>query len=233
VFGVGTGFTVLKSSFPASSSPTPTRLSSAPDHPDVAPPSVNWPRQGQAALVLGNDQPVASPDQQAAPIASLAKVMTAYVTLLRYPIAVTEEGFRITVTTDQAQAVAPAAAQSQSVVSVHAGEQVTQKQLLEALLIPSGNNIARMIAVQVAGSEARFVHDMNAEARSLGMHDTFYADASGPSAHPCADFQRLPQTGDDYSMPSSNVAGVTSSVRANRIRFGSDTPYSPRSHAPT
>ena len=64
-------------------------------------------------------------------------------------------------------------------MAVRAGEQLTERQLLEALLIPSGNNIARMLAAQVAGSEARFVAEMNAEARALGMDHTIYTDPSG------------------------------------------------------
>jgi D-alanyl-D-alanine carboxypeptidase (penicillin-binding protein 5/6) len=137
--------------------------------------SVRWPLRGQAALVLGDGRPAASPHEQPAPIASLAKVMTAYLTLEHYPLSGAQDGFTITVTEDQAQADA----QGQSVVAVQAGEQLTERQLLEALLIPSGNNIARMLATGVAGSEARFVAEMNAEARSLGMDHTSYTDPSG------------------------------------------------------
>ncbi len=64
-------------------------------------------------------------------------------------------------------------------MAVRAGEQLTERQLLEALLIPSGNNIARMLAARVAGSETRFVAEMNAEARALGMDHTIYTDPSG------------------------------------------------------
>ena len=64
-------------------------------------------------------------------------------------------------------------------MAVQAGEQLTERQLLEALLIPSGNNIAQMLATQVAGSETRFVAEMNAEARALGMDHTIYTDPSG------------------------------------------------------
>jgi D-alanyl-D-alanine carboxypeptidase (penicillin-binding protein 5/6) len=73
--------------------------------------------------------------------------------------------------------------QDQSVVAVAAGEQLTERQLararLEALLIPSGNNIAQVLATQVAGSQTRFIVEMNAEARTLGMDHTIYTDPSG------------------------------------------------------
>src|SRR5205807_1115135 len=67
------------------------------------PSPVNWPQHGQAALVLGSGRPAASPHEQPAPIASLAKVMTAYLTLKRYPLSGAQDGFTITVTQPQAQ----------------------------------------------------------------------------------------------------------------------------------
>ena len=149
------------------------------DHPRTYVSAVSWPQQGQAALVLGHARPAASPDQQPVPIASLAKVMTAYLTLKRYPLSGAQDGFTIAVTGAEAQAAAPAAAQRQSVVALQAGEELTERQLLEALLIPSGNNIARMLAARVAGSETRFIAEMNAEARALGMDHTIYTDPSG------------------------------------------------------
>jgi D-alanyl-D-alanine carboxypeptidase (penicillin-binding protein 5/6) len=138
-----------------------------------------WPRRGQGALVLGNGPPAASPHEQPVPIASLAKVMTAYLTLKRYPLTGAQDGFTITVTAAQAQTEAQEAAQRESVVAVRVGEQLTERQLLEGLLIPSGNNIADMLADQVAGSQPRFVAEMTAAARALGMKHTIYTDPSG------------------------------------------------------
>jgi D-alanyl-D-alanine carboxypeptidase (penicillin-binding protein 5/6) len=142
-------------------------------------PVLSWPQQGQAALVLGNGAPSASPHEQPVPIASLAKVMTAYLTLARYPLSGAQDGFTITVTAAQAQAEAQDAAQDESDVAVQAGEQLSERQLLEALLVPSGNNIAQMLAAHVAGSETRFITEMNDEARALGMNHTIYTDPSG------------------------------------------------------
>jgi D-alanyl-D-alanine carboxypeptidase (penicillin-binding protein 5/6) len=141
--------------------------------------SVSWPQQGQAALVLGNDRPAVSSNEHPVPIASLAKVMTAYLTLKRYPLSGAQDGFTIRITSAREQAEADDVRQGQSGVAVQAGEQLTERQLLEALLIPSGNNIAWMLAAQVAGSETRFIAEMNAEARALGMGHTIYTDPSG------------------------------------------------------
>src|SRR5206468_13026880 len=67
----------------------------------------------------------------------------------------------------------------ESVVSVAGGEQLTEWQALQALLLPSANNIATVLARWDAGSIDRFVARMNATARSLGMSHTRYTDPSG------------------------------------------------------
>lgn len=77
-------------------------------HPGTYVSAVGWPLQGQAALVLGNDQPATSPGERPVPIASLAKVMTAYLTLKRYPLSDAQAGFAITITAAQVQAEARA-----------------------------------------------------------------------------------------------------------------------------
>ncbi|HEY0277441.1 MAG TPA: hypothetical protein VGC32_04150 [Solirubrobacterales bacterium] len=138
-----------------------------------------WPSQGQAAIVIGGGRPAVSTDEEPAPIASLAKVMTAYLTLERYPLSGAGDGFTMTVSAAQAEAVADEAEEGQSVVAVAAGERLTERRLLEALLIPSGNNIARMLAARVAGSEDAFVEEMNEAAGALGMDATTYTDPSG------------------------------------------------------
>jgi serine-type D-Ala-D-Ala carboxypeptidase (penicillin-binding protein 5/6) len=139
----------------------------------------SWPAQGQAALVVGGGRAAASPGQEPEPIASLAKVMTAYLTLSAHPLEAGEGGFTLTVSRAEAEAVADEAGQGQSVVAVRAGERLDERQLLEALLIPSGNNVARMLADRLAGSEAAFLEQMNAAAAELGMGETTYTDPSG------------------------------------------------------
>lgn len=46
-----------------------------------------WPAQGQGAYVLGDGVPAVSPNEKPVPIASVAKVMTAYLVLKKYPLA--------------------------------------------------------------------------------------------------------------------------------------------------
>jgi len=119
----------------------------------------------------GTDQPV--------PIASLAKIMTGYVVLRDRPLPAAGPGPVITVTAADAAAYASDERLGQSVVQVAAGEKLTERQALEAMLIPSGNNIASLLARWDASSEAAFVAKMNTCARQLGLRSTRYADASG------------------------------------------------------
>ena len=147
--------------------------------PGVAP-RPDWPGRAEAAVGLpgtgllgthGGSAPV--------PIASLAKIMTGYVVLGDHPLPAGGSGPAITVTAADAAAYASDQRQGQSVVRVAAGEKLTERQALEAMLIPSGNNIAALLAGWDAGSDGAFVAKMNARARSLGLRGTRYADASG------------------------------------------------------
>ena len=139
-----------------------------------------WPAQGQAAVVLtGQSRVQAGPNQHPAPIASVAKVMTAYLVLRDHPLRPGEDGPAITLTDADVADTERRRAQQESVVSVVAGEQLTELQALQAVLLPSANNIAAVLARWDAGSVDRFIARMNAAARSLGMVHSRYTDPSG------------------------------------------------------
>jgi serine-type D-Ala-D-Ala carboxypeptidase (penicillin-binding protein 5/6) len=143
-------------------------------------PSTVWPADGQAAFVRTGDQRVhAGPNQHAAPIASVAKVMTAYLVLRDHPLRPDEDGPTITLTDADVADTDRRRGQEESVVSIAAGEQLTERQALLALLLPSANNIAAVLARWTAGSVGRFVARMNVTARLLGMTHSRYTDPSG------------------------------------------------------
>jgi D-alanyl-D-alanine carboxypeptidase (penicillin-binding protein 5/6) len=144
-----------------------------------APPSTAWPAYGQAAVQIGQSQIQAGPNQHAAPIASVAKVMTAYLVLRDHPLQLGQDGLAITLTDADVADTDRRAGHDESVVSIAAGEQLTELQALQAVLVPSANNIAAVLARWDAGSADRFVARMNATARSLGMIHTHYTDPSG------------------------------------------------------
>jgi serine-type D-Ala-D-Ala carboxypeptidase (penicillin-binding protein 5/6) len=141
-----------------------------------------WPRRGQGAYVLGNGRPAASPHEQPAPIASLAKVMTAYLVLKHYPLHAGDSGRRFVVGQRDVVDTETRRREGQSIVDVRVGEQLTERDALMAILLPSANNIAVLVARQVAGSVASFVAEMNHTAHALGMSHTTYTDPSGYDA---------------------------------------------------
>jgi serine-type D-Ala-D-Ala carboxypeptidase (penicillin-binding protein 5/6) len=142
-------------------------------------PSTVWPAYGQAAVQIGQAQVQAGPNQHAAAIASVAKVMTAYLVLRDHPLRLGQDGPTITLTDADVADTDRRRRQQESVVSIAAGEQLTEWQALQALLLPSANNIAAVLARWDAGSVERFVARMNATAQSLGMTHTRYTDPSG------------------------------------------------------
>jgi serine-type D-Ala-D-Ala carboxypeptidase (penicillin-binding protein 5/6) len=142
-------------------------------------PSSVWPAEGQAAVQIGESPVRAGPNQHAAPIASVAKVMTAYLVLRDHPLPPGEDGPAITLTDDDVADTGLRRGHHESVVPIAAGERLTERQALLALLLPSANNIAVVLARWDAGSVDRFVVRMNATARSLGMTRTHYTDPSG------------------------------------------------------
>jgi D-alanyl-D-alanine carboxypeptidase (penicillin-binding protein 5/6) len=113
------------------------------------------------------------------PIASVAKLMTAYVILQDHPLSADGSGPDITVEPSEAAAYPSQVADGDSLVVVTAGETITERQALEALLLPSADNMAWILARWDAGSQAGFAARMNAAARRLAMTGTSYTDPSG------------------------------------------------------
>jgi D-alanyl-D-alanine carboxypeptidase (penicillin-binding protein 5/6) len=138
-----------------------------------------WPAYGQAAVQIGQSKVHAGPNQHPAPIASVTKVMTAYLVLRDHPLQPEEGGPTITLTDADVADTDRRRERQESIVSIASGEQLTELQALQALLLPSANNIAVVLARWDAGSEEGFVARMNAAARSLGMTHTHYTDPSG------------------------------------------------------
>jgi serine-type D-Ala-D-Ala carboxypeptidase (penicillin-binding protein 5/6) len=138
-----------------------------------------WPTDGQAAYAIGTAPTTAGPGQHVAPIASLAKVMTALVVLQSAPLAAHAAGFSMTVSAHDVADSTRRADRDESVVALTAGERLTERDALAAVLLPSANNVAVMLARHVAGSVRAFVHRMNALARHIGMTHTRYTDPSG------------------------------------------------------
>lgn len=66
-----------------------------------------------------------------------------------------------------------------SVAGFKPGEEVSVKDLLYGLFLPSGADAAQALALEEAGSEAAFVELMNEKAATLGMSGTHFVNTSG------------------------------------------------------
>ena len=148
------------------------------------PPSIGFPKMGESAVAFGGSGVVAeSARQKPVPIASLTKIMTAYLVLKAHPLVGDEPGPTLRLTAADHQAWIVASERGNSNVEIVRGERLTERQLLEALLIPSADNVADILGRWVSGSDKAFVSLMNQTARQLGLAHTHYADDSGVSQH--------------------------------------------------
>jgi D-alanyl-D-alanine carboxypeptidase (penicillin-binding protein 5/6) len=157
---------------------TPAARSAPPGPPKLG--AVSWPADGVSAAGVGGygvtDGPGAT---RPVPIASVAKLMTAYVILQDHPLSANGSGPELTVEASEAARYPSQLAGGDSLVAVAAGERLTERQALEALLLPSADNMAWILARWDAGNQAAFATRMNAAARRLAMTGTSYTDPSG------------------------------------------------------
>ncbi|MEW1873171.1 D-alanyl-D-alanine carboxypeptidase [Streptomyces caelestis] len=139
-----------------------------------------WPDEGQGWMSgdgigsmdhFGEQKPVA--------IGSVAKTMTAYIILREHPLKPGEEGPKIEVDARAEEEGGYDKVGESTLNTVKAGDSLTEKQALSAVMVPSANNIARLLARWDAGSEEAFVKKMNDTAKELGMTNTTYTDPSG------------------------------------------------------
>ncbi|MHB8600153.1 MAG: D-alanyl-D-alanine carboxypeptidase family protein [Ktedonobacteraceae bacterium] len=105
------------------------------------------------------------------PMASTTKIMTAY-------IAIQTADLNTTFTVHQ-DAVNEWVNNGGSSAFLQVGDQLSLKDLLYALLLPSGDDAAIVIADGIAGSPANFVHIMNTVAYRLHLYQTHYTNPDG------------------------------------------------------
>ncbi|QKW21196.1 D-alanyl-D-alanine carboxypeptidase [Kitasatospora sp. NA04385] len=140
-------------------------------------PNIPWPTSGQAAAeVVGVGSLGASGEEKPVPIASVTKVMNAYLILQAHPLKKGESGPVLTV---DKQAAQESGNNDESTVTLREGQQLTEYEALEMLMLPSANNVARLLARWDSGSEEEFLKKMNSTAAQLGMTNTTYADPAG------------------------------------------------------
>ncbi|MGJ8722956.1 MAG: D-alanyl-D-alanine carboxypeptidase family protein [Roseibacillus sp.] len=144
--------------------------------PQVAPPTGLLPSApippitAKAAIVMdgvtGRVLAAKNADERRA-VASTQKILTALVALesgpLSDPVTVEDSDTRV----------------EPSKVYIRTGETYTRAALIKALMVKSGNDVAKALARDVAGSEEAFMAQMNSKALSLGMRNSRFLNPHG------------------------------------------------------
>lgn len=104
--------------------------------------------------------------------ASVAKVMTLYVLFQELQAGNLSLTTKMTVSSHAAAAVP-------TKLGLRAGSTISVEDAIKALVTLSANDIARVIAEHISGTESKFAERMTATARAMGMRNTTYRNASG------------------------------------------------------
>ncbi|WP_432249109.1 D-alanyl-D-alanine carboxypeptidase family protein [Streptomyces sanyensis] len=147
-------------------------------------PTLPWPGEGQGQIAVSGLGVVGQfGEEKPVPIASVTKTMTAYIIMRDHPFKRGEEGEKIPVDALAEKEGGYDATNDESTLNtVKEGDTLSVKDALSAIMIPSANNVARLVARWDAGSEEAFVKKMNDTAKELGMTNTTYTDPSGLDA---------------------------------------------------
>jgi D-alanyl-D-alanine carboxypeptidase (penicillin-binding protein 5/6) len=193
----------------------------------TTPPSnVPWPSYGQGAFGLANGKVIATHGEQTpVAIASVAKVINALVVLDRHPLAAGASGPTITLTDRDVSLYDKYIAIDGSVMPVRSGMKLTERQMLEALLLPSANNIADSLAIWAFGSIGSYKTYATAYLQRHDLiHTTVGNDASGylpDSTSTASDLVKLGA----LAMSNSVIAEIVSQKTATIPNVGTVRNY--------
>ncbi len=104
--------------------------------------------------------------------ASVAKVMTLYVLFQELQAGNLTLSTKMTVSRHAASAVP-------TKLGLRAGSTISVEDAIKSLVTLSANDMARVIAEHISGTESKFAERMTATARAMGMTSTTYRNASG------------------------------------------------------
>ena len=142
---------------------------------------LSWPGFG-ASAITALDYPGVDDyhgTDQSLPIASMTKTITALVVLQKKPLKAGEDGPTVTFTNADVTIWNEVVAEGGSWAPVVAGTSMTERQALEAMLLPSANNYAISLANWAYGSTGAYLTAANAWIVSHGLSGTHVVDASG------------------------------------------------------
>jgi len=144
-------------------------------------PDLAWPGGGQAAVAAaGYGLLGTSGDSRPLATASIAKVITALCVLQKQPLTLGATGPSYTVSAADVARYETQVTQGGSLLPVEQGEKLTEYQALEALMLPSANNIADSLAAWVFGGHSNYAAYATSFLQQHGLDNTHIGvDASG------------------------------------------------------
>ena len=190
------------------------------------PSNLPWPSSGEAAVGLSNGTVIQSHGaQKPVPTASVAKLITALAVLKKYPLSVGQSGPLITIDATDYGFYTKYIAEQGSVVPVYSGEQLTEYQMLEAMLVPSGNNIADALARWAYGSVSAYDSYASTFVKQLGLDQTHIgSDASGYLPNTTSTADNLIKLG-SYILANPVLASIVNMKTINVPNVGVMTNY--------
>lgn len=192
--------------------PSPTITFSFVARPQAV--SLTWPNYGQAALgAVGYGVLATHGSMTPFPTASVIKILTALAVLKQQPLNIGQVGPTITLTQADVDSYNKYVTEHGSVVKVAVDEQLTERQALEALLLPSANNIAETIGRWAFGSLDAYNTFATSYAHQLGMGNTTVTDPSGFLASTVSTAQDLTVLG-ETALSNPIVAQIVNETSA-------------------
>jgi D-alanyl-D-alanine carboxypeptidase (penicillin-binding protein 5/6) len=183
-----------------------------------APSKLAWPGVGQSAVgIVGTSILEMHGSQTPAPTASTAKIITVLNVLRIKPLQPGQPGPTITLTANDAAIYNAYVAEGGSVVPVQAGEQISEYQMLQAILLPSANNMADSLAIWAFGSLPAYATTATSYLHQLGLTETHIGvDASGFSPTTTSTAHDLAQLG-ELAMQNPVLASIVNQSSASGI----------------
>lgn len=170
-----------------------------------------WPARGQAAVgIVGSPILETHGSQTPSPTASTAKLITVLTILDHKPLTPGQPGPTLTMTQNDVNLFTNYANQDGSNVRVSLGEQLTEYQMLEGILLPSANNLADSLAIWAFGSMSGYQAAAKQYLIQHGLsHTAIGSDASGFAPDTTSTAQDLVTIG-GLAMQDPVVAGIVS-----------------------
>jgi D-alanyl-D-alanine carboxypeptidase (penicillin-binding protein 5/6) len=142
--------------------------------------SLSWPAAGQAAIGTRIDGVLETHgDQKPVSIASIAKVIAALAVLKEKPLAAGEQGPTITLGQQDVDLLNYYYSNDGSIARVVAGERISEYQALQAMMLPSANNMADSLTRWAFGSDQAYAAYANQMVQTMGLENTSVTGASG------------------------------------------------------